>query len=201
MFFFLKKYSDPQCNTGVRIFICFCRAIFFSEFNIRLYDNNSESDYFFSLHQNQNIFFNNIGNQNPPLQVKWSVPYTGYIQKDLAKFSDPFHCIFFPKKRKIFNTGLWFLVSFRNFFPDNTRVRIFIFFCRAKRNFFYQNSTLGYMTTTLNQIIFFPSTKIRIKWSVPYTGYIQKDLAKFSDPFHCIFFPKKRKIFNTRILQ
>ena len=37
--------------------------IFFPEFNIRLYDKNSESDYFF-LHQNQNIFFSNIGNQN-----------------------------------------------------------------------------------------------------------------------------------------
>ena len=38
---------------------------------------------FFFLHQNQNVFFSNIGNQNiflekkhnpPPLQVKWSVP-------------------------------------------------------------------------------------------------------------------------------
>jgi hypothetical protein len=38
--------------------------IFFPEFNIRLYDKNSESYYFFFLHQNQNIFFNNIGNQN-----------------------------------------------------------------------------------------------------------------------------------------
>jgi hypothetical protein len=37
---------------------------FFPEFNIRLYDKNSESDYFFFLRQNQNIFFNNIGNQN-----------------------------------------------------------------------------------------------------------------------------------------
>ena len=45
-----------------------CRAklrFFFPEFNIRLYDKNSESDYFFFLlHQNQNIFFSNIGNQN-----------------------------------------------------------------------------------------------------------------------------------------
>jgi hypothetical protein len=39
----------------------------------------------FFLHQNENIFFSNIGNQNiflekkhnpPPLQVKWSFPYT-----------------------------------------------------------------------------------------------------------------------------
>jgi polyferredoxin len=37
---------------------------FVPEFNIRLYDKNSESDYFFFLHQNQNIFFSNIGNQN-----------------------------------------------------------------------------------------------------------------------------------------
>jgi hypothetical protein len=33
---------------------------FFPEFNIRLYDKNSESHYFFFLHQNQNIFFSNI---------------------------------------------------------------------------------------------------------------------------------------------
>jgi hypothetical protein len=38
--------------------------LFFPEYNIRLYDKISESDYFFFLHQNQNIFFSNIGNQN-----------------------------------------------------------------------------------------------------------------------------------------
>jgi hypothetical protein len=42
--------------------------IFFPEFNIRLYDKNSESDYFFFLHQNQNILFSNIGNQKPHLR-------------------------------------------------------------------------------------------------------------------------------------
>ena len=47
-----------------------------------------------------------------------------------------------------------FFVSFRIVFSDNTRVRIF-FFCRAKREIFFQNLTLGYMTKTLNQIIFF----------------------------------------------
>ena len=51
--------------------------------------------------------------------------------------------------------GLWFFVSFRKIFLDNTRVRIFFFVCRAKREFFFQNSTLGYTTKTLNQIIFF----------------------------------------------
>ena len=50
--------------------------------------------------------------------------------------------------------GVCFFVSFRIVFSDNTRVRIF-FFCRVKREFFFQNLTLGYMTKTLNQIIFF----------------------------------------------
>ena len=57
-------FSD---NTRVRILIFFvgqCANFFLSEFNIRLYDKNSESHYFFFLHQNQNIFFSNIGNQN-----------------------------------------------------------------------------------------------------------------------------------------
>ena len=60
--------------------------------------------------------------------------------------------------------GLWFFVSFRIFFSDNTRDRIFIFFCRANREKFFKNLTLGYMTNTLNQI-FFSSTKIRIFFS------------------------------------
>ena len=40
-----------------------------------------------------------------------------------------------------------------------------LFFCCAKREIFPQNSTLGYMTKTLNQNIFFSSTKIRIFFS------------------------------------
>ena len=47
---------------------------FFPEFNIRLYDKNSESDYFFFLHQNQNIFFSNIGNQNIFLEKNHNNP-------------------------------------------------------------------------------------------------------------------------------
>jgi len=47
--------------------------IFFPEFNISLYDKNSEPDFFF-LHQNQNIFFSNIGNQNIFLEKNHSPP-------------------------------------------------------------------------------------------------------------------------------
>ena len=61
--------------------------------------------------------------------------------------------------------GLWFIVSFRKNFSDNTRVRILIFFVTQNANFFFQNLTLGYITKTLNQIIFFSSTKIRIFFS------------------------------------
>ena len=50
-------------------------------------------------------------------------------------------------------------VSFRILFSDNTRVRIFIFFCRAKREHFFKNLTLGYMTKTLNQIFLFSPPK------------------------------------------
>ena len=44
-------------------------TFFFPEYNIRLYDINSESDFFF-LHQKQNIFFSNIGNKNIFLENK-----------------------------------------------------------------------------------------------------------------------------------
>ena len=59
--------------------------------------------------------------------------------------------------------GVWFFVSFRMFYSNNTRVSIFIFFV-AQSAIFFQNSTLGYMTKTLNHI-FFVSTKIRIFFS------------------------------------
>ena len=59
--------------------------------------------------------------------------------------------------------GYGFLLRSEFFFPT-TRVRIFFFFCRAKREFFFQISTLRYMTKTLNQI-FFSSIKIRIFFS------------------------------------
>ena len=85
--------------------------------------------------------------------------------------------------------GYVFFVSFRIFFSNDTRVRIFLFYCRAKREICFQNSTLGYMTKTLNQIIFFHhqnqniffsnignqnifleknnNTPLQVKWSFP----------------------------------
>ena len=38
--------------------------IFFPEFNVRLYDKNSESNYFFFPPPKSEYFFSNIGNQN-----------------------------------------------------------------------------------------------------------------------------------------
>ena len=62
---FRKYFSD---NTRVRIFFFVGEArIFFPEFNI---DKNSESDYFFFLHQNQNIFLEK--NHNPPPLLPWN---------------------------------------------------------------------------------------------------------------------------------
>ena len=77
---------------------------FFSpEFNIRLYDK----DYFFFLHQNQNLFFGNIGNQNmflekniTPLEAKWSFPYdkikvaNGIQQRSYISFFWSGVCVF-----------------------------------------------------------------------------------------------------------
>ena len=66
-------FSD---NTKIRIFIFLLRKArnFFPVFNIRLYDKNSESEYFFFLRQNQNIFFSNIGNQNIFLEKNYNPP-------------------------------------------------------------------------------------------------------------------------------
>jgi hypothetical protein len=66
--------SDFFFRTTRELEYLFCLSrkaqFFLPEFNIRLYDKNSESDYLFFLHQNQNIFFSNIGNQNIFLEKK-----------------------------------------------------------------------------------------------------------------------------------
>ena len=43
----------------------------------------------------------------------------------------------------------------QNFFFRQHKSQNIYFFCCAKREFVFQNLTLGYMTKTLNQIIFF----------------------------------------------
>jgi hypothetical protein len=52
------------------------------------------------------------------------------------------------------------LVFFRSeFFFRTTRELEYLFFLSRKARIFFQNSTLGYMTKTLIQIIFFPPPK------------------------------------------
>ena len=48
--------------------------IFFPQFNIRFYDKNWFRLFFF-LHQNQNIFYSNIGNQNIFLEKNHNPPF------------------------------------------------------------------------------------------------------------------------------
>ena len=50
--------------------------------------------------------------------------------------------------------GYGFLFSSEFFFRTTQELEYF-FVCRAKREIFFQNLTLGYMTKTLNQIILF----------------------------------------------
>ena len=79
--------------------------------------------------------------------------------------------------------GLWFFASFRIFFSDNTRVRIFIFFVAQSASFFFQNLTLGYITKTLIILFFFSSTKIRIFFSATFGISIFFLEKKHNPPF------------------
>ena len=68
--------------------------------------------------------------------------------------------LFVPYEKQVrdrpFNLqGVMVFCFVQNFFFGQHKSQNIHFFCRAKRNFFFQNSTLGYMTKILNQIIFF----------------------------------------------
>ena len=89
---FRKKNSD---NTRVRIFIFLSRKArnFFPEFNIRLYDKNSESyfffpppksEYFFQQHWESEYFFRK---KTITLQVKWLFPKHKYFPKLFTSFT------------------------------------------------------------------------------------------------------------------
>jgi hypothetical protein len=82
LWFFVSFRIFFSDNTRVRIFIFFVAqsAKFFPGFNIRLYDKNSESDfffpppkseYFFQQHWESEYFF-----RKKTLHVKWSFPNT-----------------------------------------------------------------------------------------------------------------------------
>ena len=115
--------------------------------------------------------------------------------------------VFFITNIKVGNRIHRFFVSFRKCFSDKTRLRI-IFFCRAKREFFFQNLTLGYMTKTLNQI-FFSSTKIRIFFSATLGNRIFF-LEKNHNPFklngrslmvllNCIYFCHLHRYYHLNV--
>ena len=71
---------------------------------------------------------------------------------------------------------------FRIFFSDNTRVRIFIFFCRAKRDFFSPEFNIWLYDKHWIRLFFFFSTKIRIFFRKnPYPSPLQ---VKWSFPYH-----------------
>jgi hypothetical protein len=62
--------------------------------------------------------------------------------------------------------GVMVICFVQNFFFGQHKSWNINFFCRAKREFFTQNLTLGYMTKTLeSDYYFFSSTKIRIFFS------------------------------------
>ena len=74
VFCFIQKNFPGQHESYNIYFFGRTKRNFFSpKYNIRLYDKNSETD-FFSLHQNQNIFFSHIGNQNICLEKNHNPP-------------------------------------------------------------------------------------------------------------------------------
>ena len=74
VFYFVQKKIYGQHESSNIYFFCRAkREICFLNSTLRC-DKYSESDYFFFLHQNQNIFLNNIGNQNIFFRKKTITP-------------------------------------------------------------------------------------------------------------------------------
>ena len=107
--------------------------------------------------------------------IRIYIKYANLCVRGAAEIiSDGYHYTFLITKIHLrdrpFNlqVGGYGVLLHSEFFFRTTRELEYLFFCLAKRNFFFQNLTLGYMTKTLNQIINFSSTKIRISFSATF---------------------------------
>jgi hypothetical protein len=83
------RHRPFNLKEGVMVF-CFVPKFFFGQHKELEYfflsRKNSESDYFFFLHQNQNIFFSNIWNQNIFLEKNHNPPPSSYMVVPLWLF-------------------------------------------------------------------------------------------------------------------
>ena len=73
VFCFVHNFFFEQHKSS-NFLLLFKARNFFPEFNIRLYDKNSESDYSFFLHQNQNILLNKHWKSEYCFRKKTKIP-------------------------------------------------------------------------------------------------------------------------------
>ena len=86
VFCFVQKFVFGQHESSNFFFCCAKREIFFQNLTLGYMTKTLNQIIILFLHQNQNIFFSNIGNQNifleknlnPSPQVKWSFPYANH---------------------------------------------------------------------------------------------------------------------------
>ena len=78
-FLFRSEFFFFGQHESYNIFFVAQSPIFFPEFNIRLYDKHSESDFFFPLTKSEYFFQQHWESEyffrKKTLQVKWSFPY------------------------------------------------------------------------------------------------------------------------------
>ena len=92
-FLFSSEFFFRTTQELEYFFVCRAkREIFFQNLTLGYMTKTLNQIILFFLHQNQNIFFSNIGNQNivlekkpypPPLHVKWSFPHNYLRQNKL----------------------------------------------------------------------------------------------------------------------
>ena len=83
---FRKHFSEQRKSQNNICFCCAKRKLFFQKLTLGYMTKTLNQIIILFLHQNQNIFFSNIGNQNifleknhnPSPQVKWSFPYANH---------------------------------------------------------------------------------------------------------------------------
>ena len=137
--------------------------------SMKLFLNNTihpVPSYFYAGSRIGQILHTRIRTESSALKdhlYKKNIEVNPYCSCKLAETSE--HFILRDRPFNLKGGGYGFLFGSEYFFRTIRELEYLFFFVAQSAKFFFQNSTLGYMTKTLNQIFFFPSIKVRIFFS------------------------------------
>ena len=142
---FVQNFFFGQHELEYYFFLSRKARIFFPEFNIRLYDKNSESDYFLFPPPKSEYFFSNIGNQNifleknhyPPFKLNGPSLMEQWCHQTREEVNDPYWCVHQINASNNVFSFIVYKCAPKCHFPFNFQIKILILECQRPSFFIF----------------------------------------------------------------